>query len=83
MIFFNWICIKPSYKRIRKSNEQGKVSNKGWDEQRVGISYVYSVKRMSVCKFEPPQRLLDATTMLMRFYPLFLGASRLLQRLVQ
>lgn len=34
-------------------------------------------------QFEPPQLLLDATTELMRFYPLFLRASIILQRLVQ
>ena len=32
---------------------------------------------------EPPQFLLDMTTGLMRFYPVFLKASLLLQRFVQ
>jgi len=41
---------------------------------------------MSECisiNFDPPQFLLSATTELMKFYPLLIRASLVLQRLVQ
>ena len=41
---------------------------------------IREIIRMGV---EPPQILLDMTTGLMRFYPVFLKASLLLQRFVQ
>jgi hypothetical protein len=44
---------------------------------------IYKLNEIIRIGVEPPQVLLDVTTGLMRFYPLFLKASLLLQRFVQ
>ena len=56
--------------------------NKGKGRAREG-EVIYKLNEIIRIGVEPPQVLLDVTTGLMRFYPLFLKASLLLQRFVQ
>jgi len=44
---------------------------------------IYKLNEIIRMGVEPPQMLLEMTSGLMRFYPLFLKASLLLQRFVQ
>jgi hypothetical protein len=44
---------------------------------------IYKLNEIIRLGVEPPRFLLDMTTGLMRFYPIFLKASLLLQRFVQ
>jgi len=59
-------------------------TNKGkFFEQREGFHMLMKLNDCLTVEIGPPQFLLNATTGLLRLYPLFLKASLLLQRFVQ
>jgi hypothetical protein len=78
----NTFVIKEVTNVLRKRTSKGRFSSKGSNERREGFMFIQLSECLSI-QFGPPQLLLNLTTELMRFYPLFLKASIVLQRLMQ